>query len=83
MFPLLSRADFMRILNCEKNAVVEMKKLRLILLLGGLTFYSALFCLLVQRRQLTFLAQDSQKLHNQRKIVVLAANVFNLKWKAC
>lgn len=56
-----------------------MRKLQLILLLGGLTFDSALFCLLVERRQLTFLAQDSQKLHNQRKIVVLATNILNLK----
>lgn len=36
-------------------------------------------CLLVQARQLTFFAQYSQEFNNQREIIVLATDVFDLE----
>jgi hypothetical protein len=53
----------------------------LFLLFGGLALDCSLLCFLVERRQLTLLAQDPQQLDDQREIVMLAANVFDLKAK--
>lgn len=50
----------------------------LVLLLGCFTFDGALLCLFIQRRQLSLLAQDSQKLDDEGKIVVLATDVLDL-----
>lgn len=60
-----------------------MRQENLIFLLGGLALDCLLLCLLVQRRELSLLSQDSQKLHDQRQIVVLATNVFDLKRRKC
>lgn len=53
----------------------------LILLLGCFAFDGALFRFLVQRRQLTFLAQNSQKLDDQREIIVLSPDILDLLMK--
>lgn len=50
----------------------------LVLLLCRFAFDSALLCLLIQRRQLALLAQDSQKLDDEGEIVVLATDVLDL-----
>jgi hypothetical protein len=53
--------------------------IKLLLLLGGFTFDGSLLGLFVERRQLTLFAEDSQKLNDEREIVVLAADVLDLK----
>lgn len=51
----------------------------LLFLLGRFTIDGTLLCFLVERRQLTLLAKNSQQLDDERKVVELAANVLDLK----